>query len=65
MAKCKTELDIKLNEHLINAARELHSHCVGTMNCGDCIFCIMNGKGYQRCRLHNDPCIWEVDHEQL
>lgn len=59
----KTELDIKLNEHLINAAREIKSHCSNTPNCEECIFLIKSG--YSKCRLDQAPCNWEVDSDKL
>lgn len=34
----KTELDIKLDEHLINAAREIKMHCRKRIACKGCIF---------------------------
>lgn len=65
MEKCKTELDIKLNEHLINAAREIQLHCRGTMRCMDCIFGKTDETGYTCCRIGEDklPDRWEVDNE--
>ena len=65
MGKCKTELDIKLNEHLINAAREIKSHCKGMKYCVDCIFCRTTSTDYVFCRLNDDPCTWEVDSDEL
>ena len=61
----KTELDIKLNEHLINAAREIQLHCKGTKDCEDCIFVNKTYDGYIRCRINDIPVSWEVEHEQL
>ena len=55
----KTKLDIKLDEYLINAAREIKWHCQGRF-CDNCIF------------LKNDVCVfgdvpynWEVDNDKL
>lgn len=61
----KTELDIKLDEHLINAAREIKLHCKGTMHCADCIFFNKHVNGHVICGISNVPTSWEVDSDKL
>ena len=59
MGKCKTELDVKLDEHLINAAREIQQRCEVTKSCEECIF-RYDKDGYLRCRINDIPVSWEV-----